>query len=284
MISEYMLEVGIPENLSVDEIYDRLEIIIGIPDCMKLERILDARYNGSRSASLYKHINKTLDGSITFFGGFDASFLRNLFGEIEARKNQFGERILDVGCNNGMITCFLAKCFPESHVIGIDSEWEGINIARQLAEKLGLSNVEFQQKNFLKVKRSHYDTIFMSKVVQEIEIIEPKDWSIGREGLVKEFRRKFSNIAKRISMNLAPDGTFFSIERIPYNIATYGYCLALHDAGLSVMMDEYKRICFMAMGETERMPLVIAKKENGEEGPIRDVFEKILDEEEKAAK
>jgi SAM-dependent methyltransferase len=45
-------------------------------------------------------------------------------------------RILDAGCGEGFAACFLAQCFPETTVVGIDEWVEQVAIARRLAAAL----------------------------------------------------------------------------------------------------------------------------------------------------
>jgi SAM-dependent methyltransferase len=52
-------------------------------------------------------------------------------------------RVVDIGCDNGLATCFYASMFPEAEVIGIDRCAEGIACAVHLAQMLGLTNVRF---------------------------------------------------------------------------------------------------------------------------------------------
>lgn len=52
-------------------------------------------------------------------------------------------RILDIGCDNGLATCFYASQFPGAEVFGIDRCAEGIACAEHLARILGLKNVTF---------------------------------------------------------------------------------------------------------------------------------------------
>lgn len=52
-------------------------------------------------------------------------------------------RILDIGCDNGIATCFYASQFPDAEVVGIDRCAEGIACAQHLARILGLRNVTF---------------------------------------------------------------------------------------------------------------------------------------------
>jgi trans-aconitate methyltransferase len=40
------------------------------------------------------------------------------------------ESILDVGCGNGITTAFLADCFPQSHVVGLDFSKNAIDIPK----------------------------------------------------------------------------------------------------------------------------------------------------------
>lgn len=52
--------------------------------------------------------------------------------------------ILEVGCDNGWLTCLLGLIFPDAKVVGIDRNPEGIALAHQRAAALGLTNVDFQ--------------------------------------------------------------------------------------------------------------------------------------------
>ena len=59
------------------------------------------------------------------------------------------KRILDIGCNIGITTCFLATRHPEATIIGIDCSGEAIACAKKLAAKLNLTNVEFIEADVL---------------------------------------------------------------------------------------------------------------------------------------
>ena len=54
-------------------------------------------------------------------------------------------RILDVGCDIGIQTCFYAWFFPDSRVTGIDRCGKSVRCAERLAERLNLKNVQFTQ-------------------------------------------------------------------------------------------------------------------------------------------
>lgn len=69
-----------------------------------------------------------------------ASYL-SLF--VMAKEPPAATRIVDIGCDNGIATCFYASQFPDAEVFGIDRCAEGIACAEHLARMLGLKNVAF---------------------------------------------------------------------------------------------------------------------------------------------
>jgi 2-polyprenyl-3-methyl-5-hydroxy-6-metoxy-1,4-benzoquinol methylase len=66
-------------------------------------------------------------------------------GIIEKLKS--GIRVLDVGCGSGRALNLMAKTFPKSKFYGYDFCLEPIETAKKEAEKLGLTNVYFEQKD-----------------------------------------------------------------------------------------------------------------------------------------
>jgi SAM-dependent methyltransferase len=53
--------------------------------------------------------------------------------------------VLDIGCGNGIITCFYALKFPDASVVGIDRSPAAVACARELAQKLAISNISFAE-------------------------------------------------------------------------------------------------------------------------------------------
>ena len=59
------------------------------------------------------------------------------------------KRILDLGSDNGIVTIFLAKLFPDAKIIGVEETVNGVLISKKLAERLGCKNCDFIQEIFL---------------------------------------------------------------------------------------------------------------------------------------
>ena len=62
----------------------------------------------------------SLDITFQYDGNFYAEYLSGVV--VEHRTHQpRPRRVLDLGCDNGLLTCFYAQHFPEAEVIGIDA-------------------------------------------------------------------------------------------------------------------------------------------------------------------
>ncbi len=59
-------------------------------------------------------------------------------------------RVLDVGCGSGNIGIPIAKEFPSSKILGIDSDEAAVTLARQNARSHALGNMEFERRDILR--------------------------------------------------------------------------------------------------------------------------------------
>jgi SAM-dependent methyltransferase len=73
-----------------------------------------------------------------------------------------GMTCLDLGCGGGDVTLQLATLLgPQGHVTGVDMDEIKLDLARQTATRLGLSNVQFRRLNVQDwVEDSQYDCIY----------------------------------------------------------------------------------------------------------------------------
>ncbi len=63
-------------------------------------------------------------------------------------------RILDVGCDIGLTTCFYAVLYPQATIVGMDCSRKAIECAQELAARLHLTNVEFIEADVLQLPES----------------------------------------------------------------------------------------------------------------------------------
>src|SRR5690606_3981382 len=52
--------------------------------------------------------------------------------------------ILDIGCDNGLLTCYLGLKYPSATVIGIDVSPQAVSGAREHSERHAVENVTFE--------------------------------------------------------------------------------------------------------------------------------------------
>jgi tRNA G46 methylase TrmB len=98
------------------------------------------------------------------------------------------ERILDLGSDNGVVTCFMAACFPDAQIIGVERWAEGIEVSEKLASRLGLENLTFVQSDaeeFLQAKsHGRFDLINSLTFLKEAGNINPNEnwaWTIEQK-------------------------------------------------------------------------------------------------------
>lgn len=93
-------------------------------------------------------------------------------------------KILDAGCGTGNRTIEMAKAYPNASFIGIDMTTNSLNIARRQAKELGITNVEFYEKNILEpINLGKFDLIISTGVVHHLE--NPK---LGLNNLMNELK------------------------------------------------------------------------------------------------
>ena len=79
---------------------------------------------------------------------------------VEARIEDRGLRMVDVGAGSGVIALSLAAKFPAAEIYGCDISEDALALARENAERLGLrSRVQFMKSNLLESVTGTFDVI-----------------------------------------------------------------------------------------------------------------------------
>ena len=83
----------------------------------------------------FAYRNATADRSFAIALTREYLFLKQTLEVYQGAAPCFGKRILDIGCRNGIQSCFIARLCPSSTVLGIDVLPPGIPHARALAAR-----------------------------------------------------------------------------------------------------------------------------------------------------
>jgi SAM-dependent methyltransferase len=271
-IKEYFEQVGVPAHTSSDEFWELIEQKYGTGKAEELREIISRRGNGE-TVDIYSLLYSSLDLSVDFLSPHSGLYEDYLDWFLE-QDFTAPARMLDVACGNGFLTCFYAKIFPESEVIGIDNSSNAIDCANEMAQRLGLQNVSFKFMDatgpeFLSLT-GHFDLIIAVTVFREAIGDPEHEFSKPLEEMLNDYLRGVGvEPLNKIADLLRPDtGLFISLERWP-NI--YDHCwwaCALSNAGLRVDFQRSKDVSYRSFGGDEedarlqRMPLLLSGARN----------------------
>lgn len=152
--------------------------------------------------------------------------------------------MLDVGCGIGILTTFYAKRCPGSTIVGIDRSPASIELARQRAQELGLTNVRFECRDLDQQGLAGcFDFIIATHTLLQAEQepgLPSGDWSTFARPIDTEAQRGFelrTGVGMRLDKlraGLTPAGRMVLFEktrqlarRIPFQRALAARDLAL---------------------------------------------------------
>lgn len=141
--------------------------------------------------------------SSQFSGRNLATFLKYLS---DVRFETPPQRVLDIGCDNGILTGYYAIHFPHATVVGVDRCREAIACATDFRDQLEFSNLSFVHGNPLQARqpkalgKEKWDLVVMSLCGYEESTRQPE--------AELALAQRFMNL-------LAPDGTGIVVEPSP---------------------------------------------------------------------
>jgi SAM-dependent methyltransferase len=167
-----------------------------IEACIKdVPKITDA-FKSGKGVGWHEHEGCLFTGTERFFR---PNYRAHLIGEwipaldgVEA-KLKCGARVADVGCGLGTSTILMAEAYPKSTFVGFDYHARSIELAREAAEKAGLSD----RVNFETAKAKD----FPGKDYQFVAFFDCLHDMGDPEGA-----------ARHVLQSLAPDGTWMIVE------------------------------------------------------------------------
>lgn len=262
---EYVKKVGIKAAKDRDGIKKELERACGKKEAAAF---LDEfkELSSKEDVNSYECKNRDYKTCMIFTGGYDADIIRKCCNWVDENKGAFGKKVLDVGCDCGIMTCFLGLALPESEIVAIDRGENGIKVAGQLAEKLGVTNVRFVEDDLSDFDESGFDTVFTMRTVLENGRCRE---DLNKDFLVQvdELRQTLMKFAKLVASKVKDGGNVITIENIGRDTIMAGWLGALYEAGLRGSVEDYKELICKEVGETVDYHAFILKKAAAGGGP-----------------
>ena len=96
-------------------------------------------------------------------------------------------RVVEFGCSHGLITLSLARMYPELHFVGVDFMPFAARVARRIAEKQGITNVEFHSGGMDKlIELGPFDIALAPEVIEHqpdyLKSLNDLVWSLTEKG------------------------------------------------------------------------------------------------------
>ncbi|MBS4539098.1 methyltransferase domain-containing protein [Clostridium sp. D2Q-11] len=220
IINQYFERLNIKKFNDFDSF---IEYIESNYDPLLFQQIIDnllKRFDEKKD-ELFKVKNSNLSLSLDFIS-WSSDFYKKIFRDMlsmDLKKN-----VLDIGCDNGFITCFLAYSFRNTNFIGIDINPYSIKIAKELAKELNLKNIKFYTIDYIDIisqfSSSYFDTVISIKVLHEIDSKE--DYAdiayklLKNNGLLYSCERLIDEEDLKEWVNLLDKSNFFIYKPIPY--------------------------------------------------------------------
>lgn len=231
----------------------------------ELATFLNSRALGQNSdnESFYRLKNKTLAGSLCVSAAFDSGVFRHIGNMLVDNSHLLKGTVLDIGCDCGIITCFMALENPDSKFIGVDINELAVKNATELAQSLGLSNVEFVTADvydFTLEQKANAVTSF--RCLLDVAQKQTKGVSVIGERGAREalYAQAFSPLAQAICNNLADDGAIISVERYTALYGWLGWMTALCDNGVGTLCDKCALMTAQDISNTIEYSVTFAQK------------------------
>lgn len=251
LLEAFGQEAGEKHIVRLTELYDRSEerLVYGSKDTSYLRR----------QDELVNYLNQNLQMSLLAASFYDRVFFRRAMEYLLRYESYWEGDVLDMGCGNGILTCFLACIHPDSFVAGVDLSQNAVAAADALAGILQADNVRFSCPQTLPQKK--YDTLFSCRTVHENIVCKPLVEEPGTAALsIDGQAKRYGKYVKELSAYVKPHGYLVSIERYEDDNAYAGLVRALADVGFCQVKGTYMQFSCKNGDETAAFQAVIFQK------------------------
>jgi SAM-dependent methyltransferase len=237
----------------------------------RLQVVIAARANGA-DVDPYELKNSSLDLSL-YVGGYHVSSVWREYASWLVNENVWPpSQVLDLGCENGVLSCFYAMLWPNAEIIGVDQSASAIAAARELANRLNLRNVCFEQRGareFLDANAGRFQVIAATLVMHEFlagkRAREPFTWNgdytcIEDVAISEADHHAVKNLVS-VRNALAAGGILISLDRSPHLASKWWFAQCLEQAGMKVSLSRSYVVECTGPSGVERFPLTVARRE-----------------------
>ena len=183
-----------------------------------------------RQEALVDYLNQSSQMSFLASSFYDRVFFRRVMEYLLRYGSYCTGDIFDIGCGNGILTCFLALRYPDSIITGFELSQNAVSVAEGLACRLQVDNVHFTSQEVQ--GRGQCDTLFSCRTVHEnvawkALCEEPKPAVLP----VEEHAKRHQVYAGKLASMVRTMGHLVSVERYEDDSVYAGLLRALEHEG-----------------------------------------------------
>ncbi|MBQ9517636.1 MAG: class I SAM-dependent methyltransferase [Eubacterium sp.] len=278
-VEDYMKEVGLKYIKTPNDFIAGLAVKTDKQYAQDMAYELNSRGEGAPvdNSHFYELKNRSLDGSVYVSAAFDGGVFRHIGNLTIDNAELFGSRVLDLCCDCGIVTCFMAKQFPDKSFVGIDINEAAIENAKELAARLGVTNAEFVCADVFELdlgKKFDCVTSFRS-LLDACEMTTQGLNFVGyRPEREESYKNAFMGFAKTVANHLAENGTLISVERYTAEYGWLGWLEALAECGMKFDIEKCTQMQAQDISSTKDYSVTFAGF--GYDGEALDAFNGVL--------
>jgi SAM-dependent methyltransferase len=230
-VDDYLDRLGFVSVEDFDALRDYLTEKCGSEYFSEIEAIMEGQ-----AESDYDVYFRTPETTLATTIAFEGDWIRTWLEWLSTQDLPAGD-VLDVGSGSGIPTLYLAMQRPNDRVIGVDSSGGAVGSAKELAERLGVSNVEFRQLDAASIDElgQRFSLVVSSAVVVDASALKgPPPGFSDITDFDAALAQSSSFIAKSIAGSLREDGRYLSFEKLSHWHSYASWVGALAHAGLGV--------------------------------------------------
>ena len=279
-VDSYMQEVGLKYIKSTNDFLTGLAIRTNKDYTQKIAQELNSRASRQNSSNsyFYQIKNEHFDGSIFVSAAFDGGVFRHIGNLILDNPEIFKGKVVDFACDCGIVTCFIAKMYPDCHVVGIDINQLAVDNAIKLAEKLKLNNVEFICSDVYDVKfEEKADTLTSFRGLLDVCMKNTSGLPFfgERKWREEQYKNAFLDYAEVMKANLNEGGYVLCVERYTAEYGWQGWLEALKEKGINAVTDKCELMRASDISSVKEYSVSLLQYNNSESSPVS-VIDNVL--------
>ena len=196
----------------------------------------------------YEHKNSDEEISYLFTGGHDADIIRQCANWVDSNKEAFGKEILEVGCDIGFMTGFLALTFPESKITAIDHSQNSINMAGKLMDRLGVTNVELICTELEDLDEElEFDTVVSMRCINENvkgnrDDLYAPDYNMLNTELFEKYLPAIDDYLLQLYIHIRFGGTLVTITNTGLTPVAFAWMYLMSVKMVKINKDSYSKL------------------------------------------